>query len=79
MYVIGLERWIVTPYSRRSEHIPRQHGTRPGYSQLEMEWKALTNIEAGLDALDRGEEIKEPTPKKQLSVMEFKKICEANQ
>ena len=56
-----------------------QHGTRPGYSQLEMEWKALTNIEAGLDALDRGEEITEPTPKKQLSVMEFKKICEANQ
>ena len=55
------------------------HGTRPGFSQLEMEWNALTNISAGLDASDRGEKVVEPEPKKQLPVTEFKKICEVNQ
>lgn len=55
-----------------------QHGTRPGFSQLETEWKALPNIEAGLNAADRGEKVSEPPKKKQLSVTEFKKICEVN-
>ncbi len=55
------------------------HGTRPGYPQLEAEWAALTYIEAGLDASDRGEKIPPEPVKKQLSVQEFKKICEANQ
>lgn len=55
-----------------------QHGTRPGFAQLESEWKALTYIEAGLDAADRGEKVQEPPKKKQLPVTEFKKICEVN-
>lgn len=55
-----------------------QHGTRPGFSQLELEWKALVYIEAGLDAADRGEKAPELPEKKQLSVTEFKKICEVN-
>ena len=56
-----------------------QHGTRPGYSQLEMEWDALPYIEAGLTALDNGEKVKETEAKGLLPVMEFKKICEAKQ
>ncbi len=52
------------------------HGSRPGFSQLEREWDTLPLIQAGLDAADRGENVKELPPKKQLPVSEFKKICE---
>ena len=55
-----------------------QHGSRPGFAQLETEWKTLSLIEVGLDAADRGEIIQEPPKKKQLSVTEFKKICEVD-
>lgn len=55
-----------------------QHGTRPGFAQLETEWSALTYVSAGLDALDRGEKPPVPEKKKKLPVREFKKICEAN-
>jgi putative methanogenesis marker protein 6 len=55
-----------------------QHGTRPGFAQLEMEWKALSVVQAGLDAADRGEKINEPPKKKQLSVDKFKEICEVD-
>lgn len=55
-----------------------QHGSRPGFSQLETEWKALSYIEEGLNAADRGEKVSEPPKKKQLSVTEFKKICEVD-
>lgn len=55
-----------------------QHGTRPGFPQLEMEWKALSLIEAGLDASDRGEIVREKPKKEQLSLEAFKKICEVN-
>lgn len=55
-----------------------QHGSRPGFAQLETEWKTLPMIEAGLDAADRGEVVPEPPKKKQLSVTEFKKICEVD-
>lgn len=55
-----------------------QHGTRPGYAQLESEWNALSYVSAGLVALEKGEKPKELPEKKQLSVQKFKKICEAN-
>lgn len=55
-----------------------KHGTRPGYAQLEMEWKALQYIKIGLDLLDKGEKPKEATQKKQLSIEKFKNICEVN-
>lgn len=55
-----------------------QHGTRPGYAQLEEEWATLRCVEAGLDAADKGEKVSEPPAKKQLSLEEFKKICEVN-
>lgn len=53
-----------------------QHGTRPGYSQLEAEWAALPYIEAGLDALDKGEAYKKIPAKKKLSVEKLIEICE---
>ncbi|MFA5452760.1 MAG: methanogenesis marker 6 protein [Candidatus Methanomethylophilaceae archaeon] len=54
------------------------HGTRPGFAQLESEWKTLTMINAGLNAIDKGESAKELPEKKQLSIEKFKKICEVN-
>ncbi|MBO5653971.1 MAG: methanogenesis marker protein 6 [Candidatus Methanomethylophilaceae archaeon] len=53
-----------------------QHGTRPGYSQLEAEWAALPFIEAGLDALDRGEKYIDIPAKEKLSVEKLIEICE---
>ena len=53
-----------------------QHGTRPGYSQLEAEWAALPFIGAGLDALDKGEKYKEIPAKEKLSVEKLIEICE---
>jgi len=55
-----------------------QHGTRPGYAQLEAEWEALPLIHHGLVCCERGEKAEVPIEKKKLSVEEFKKICEAS-
>jgi len=53
-----------------------QHGTRPGYSQLEAEWALLSNVQYGLECADRGEKVEQAPEKGPLSVREFKKICE---
>ncbi|MBE6516991.1 MAG: DUF2102 domain-containing protein [Thermoplasmata archaeon] len=53
-----------------------QHGTRPGFSQLESEWVALPYIEAGLDAIDRGEKYKKIPAKEKLPVDKLIEICE---
>ena len=53
-----------------------QHGTRPGFSQLEDEWQALPYIEAGLDAIDNGEGYKEIPVKQRLPVDKLIEICE---
>lgn len=55
-----------------------QHGTRPGFSQLEAEWGALPMIQHGLECADRGEGYDIPEGKKQLNVEDFKKICEVS-
>ncbi|MBR2254390.1 MAG: methanogenesis marker protein 6 [Candidatus Methanomethylophilaceae archaeon] len=56
-----------------------QHGTRPGFAQLEEEWELLTRIHRGLDRVDAGAKY-EPTPaKKRLPVNDFKKICEVQE
>ena len=56
-----------------------QHGTRPGFAQLETEWGALPLIKAGLDAADRGEKTEEKPGKQRLPALKFKEICEAKQ
>ena len=53
-----------------------QHGSRPGFAQLEQEWATLGRIEHGLDCADRGEKASEPVRKEKLPVGDFKKICE---
>ena len=53
-----------------------QHGTRPGFAQLESEWEALPLIKAGLDAADSGEKTEEKPGKKKLPAIRFKEICE---
>ncbi|MCL1978947.1 MAG: methanogenesis marker protein 6 [Methanomassiliicoccaceae archaeon] len=54
-----------------------QHGTRPGYSQLEAEWELLPLIQHGLICSDKGEPFEVPKEKDKLPAEEFKKICEA--
>ncbi len=53
-----------------------QHGTRPGYAQLEEEWELLARIQYGLNAVDKGAKYVAPAEKKRISVNDFKKICE---
>lgn len=55
-----------------------QHGTRPGFAQLEAEWEALPMIQHGLQCCERGEEFEVPKEKEVLPVDKFKKICEAS-
>ncbi len=56
-----------------------QHGTRPGYAQLEEEWSLLPRIQHGLEEVQKGAKYVEPEEKKRISVNDFKKICEAKQ
>jgi len=54
-----------------------QHGTRPGYAQLEAEWETLPKIRYGLECSDRGEVYDVPEEKEKIPVSVFKNICEA--
>lgn len=56
-----------------------QHGTRPGYAQLEEEWALLSRIQHGLEEVGRGASCPEPEERKRIPVNDFKKICEARQ
>ncbi|MBI0584184.1 MAG: methanogenesis marker 6 protein [Methanomassiliicoccus sp.] len=52
------------------------HGSRPGFNQVEKEWKDLSMIDVGLCAADRGE-VCEPRPKrKQLPLARLEEIVE---
>ena len=53
-----------------------QHGTRPGYAQLEAEWELLSKIQYGLEQVEAGAKYEERPEKKGLDVNTFKKICE---
>ncbi len=55
-----------------------QHGTRPGYAQLEEEWALLSSIQYALEKVDQGAEHRPKEPKKRISVNDFKKICEVH-
>ncbi|MGE4274439.1 MAG: DUF2102 domain-containing protein [Candidatus Methanomethylophilaceae archaeon] len=52
------------------------HGSRPGFSQLEMEWADLSKIEYGLKCAQRGEIYTKKQKPGKLSVLDFQKICE---
>ncbi len=55
-----------------------QHGTRPGFAQLEAEWATLPLIEHGLKCSSEGKPYKAHKEDKQFPVDDFKKICEAS-
>lgn len=50
-------------------------GSRPGFAQLEKEWKDLVLIEKGLQCMDRGEPVPEIKKKVKVPVKELQKIC----
>jgi len=52
------------------------HGSRPGFAQLEKEWKDLCLIEKGLICAERGE--RPPTPKRRgkMPVTDLKKLID---
>ncbi|NLI73875.1 MAG: methanogenesis marker 6 protein [Euryarchaeota archaeon] len=52
------------------------HGSRPGFNQLEKEWMDLPFIEAGLCAVESGEECPEKPKRKRLSVEKLIQIAE---
>lgn len=54
-----------------------QHGTRPGYAQLEAEWASLPLIQRALISNDKGEKYTVQKEKEKLPAKNFKKICEA--
>ena len=53
-----------------------QHGTRPGFAQLEEEWELLAKVQYGLEKVEAGAKYVAPAEKKRISVNDFKKICE---
>ena len=55
-----------------------QHGTRPGFAQLESEWEFLSKVQHGLECVERGEGPVQMEKEEKLPVDRFKKICEAN-
>ena len=57
-----------------------QHGTRPGFAQLEAEWECLPLIQHALDEIDAGDpSYKARETRKPLPVSELKKICEESE
>lgn len=52
------------------------HGSRPGFTQLEKEWKDLSLVEKGLSAAERGEKVKEPKRKEKIPVKKLRDIIE---
>lgn len=55
-----------------------QHGSRPGYAQLEAEWGTLPLISHGLKCADDGIPYKPYEEKKQFPIDDFKRMCEAS-
>ncbi|MDR2846641.1 MAG: methanogenesis marker protein 6 [Candidatus Methanoplasma sp.] len=53
-----------------------EHGTRPGFAQLEAEWAALPKIAHGLRCADDDEKFEVPAVIERVPVERFKKISE---
>ena len=53
-----------------------QHGTRPGFAQLEEEWALLSKIQYGLEQVEKGAKYNPKPDRERLDVNTFKKICE---
>jgi putative methanogenesis marker protein 6 len=52
------------------------HGSRPGFTQLEIEWDCLKLVEKGVCAAEAGEKITEKPRAPKLSVEDLRKIID---
>ncbi|NLX48044.1 MAG: methanogenesis marker protein 6 [Euryarchaeota archaeon] len=52
------------------------HGSRPGFAQLEKEWKDLCLVEQGLICLEKGEVPPTPSKRQRIPVNELKKLID---
>lgn len=52
------------------------HGSRPGFAQLQKEWKDLAMFDQGLQCVARGEHPASPVRPKKMPVRELKRICD---
>jgi len=52
------------------------HGSRPGFAQIEKEWKDLCLIEKGLMCVERGEKPSEPRKRGKMPVNDLKKFID---
>jgi putative methanogenesis marker protein 6 len=53
-----------------------EHGSRPGFTQLEKEWKDLPMFEAGLVCAETHGKVCTVPKRKKMPVSELKKICD---
>jgi putative methanogenesis marker protein 6 len=53
-----------------------EHGSRPGFTQLEKEWKDLPMFEAGLVCAETNGKVCEVPKRKKIPVSELRKICD---
>jgi putative methanogenesis marker protein 6 len=52
------------------------HGSRPGFAQLEKEWKDLCLVEKGLICVEKGETPPEPKKKGKMPVKDLRKLID---
>jgi len=52
------------------------HGSRPGFNQVEKEWRDLSMIDVGLCAADQGEICELPPKPKPMPVKRLKEIVD---
>jgi putative methanogenesis marker protein 6 len=52
------------------------HGSRPGFTQLEVEWQCLALVEKGVSAAERGEVVCEPPRPSKIPVKRLKEIVD---
>jgi putative methanogenesis marker protein 6 len=53
-----------------------EHGSRPGFTQLEKEWKDLPMFEAGLGCAEKNGKVCEVIKRKKIPTSEMKRICD---
>lgn len=52
------------------------HGSRPGFSQLQQEWQDLSLVEKGLECAMRGEKVEEIDIPDRIPVRDLQRYCE---
>ena len=53
-----------------------QHGSRPGFSQLQTEWQSLSLVEKGLECAMRGDKAETIDIPDRIPVKDLQRFCE---